>query len=643
MKFWPPRPFLWAYVTISFAVHTMKAQDTLVAQRSARIGSFQGVAIFDYIIKDNDTIREGDFSFSNALLNTDESEQTPINIKGRFKEGLPHGNWTMEFNTLVPNEGKSLVQYQYVTTVNGLKRSFNFNLNQGRPQGQWQTQVDSVVNSTITETLFKSVIEYDKGVPIKSFSIESDRDIMVGRLLRDGLAQDLWSLYSKQEIGLEEDWKYDQGLLTQIMLQSDSQNRTLDLRYPNARAFVSVNLDQHYLDIMQLRLQQQDPKFVFNQRMSRLLQLDSQYYEMILDFFEGLGTPLKVQGFLVKVPVFPLLPVEEDQLEQIGARVKESDFLVDSILADAQLNLLKINDPETALLYQMALHLHTDYLPPLKNLITFKEKNLLQHIDREEAIGGLWPLGLEEQQIRLNDSLNNAGVNNFRFQSVLDPNLAGVFQHSTTILELSRLLNAKLRKKLTLNKREKAFLRQEQLLIAEVKALEEYVDTLNTGVPAAVGSALESLKSFAQRELKNYVSMKEDEEKLQYSSKLATCFKITRDLADTLKKLPEQEAQILELYQDQVWNPFTATVMDEEVKRRITRAYKTIIVPYYLNLVERQLTCDNINQRINNFNRLHQRMIDLRKEETKKLERKLKRTKEPEEVLSRLGLTDLNE
>jgi hypothetical protein len=123
----------------------MKAQDTLVAQRSARIGSFQGVAIFDYIIKDNDTIREGDFSFSNALLNTDESEQTPINIKGRFKEGLPHGNWTMEFNTLVPHEGKSLVQYQYVTTVNGLKRSCNLKLKQGRPQGQMQKHIDSVV------------------------------------------------------------------------------------------------------------------------------------------------------------------------------------------------------------------------------------------------------------------------------------------------------------------------------------------------------------------------------------------------------------------------------------------------------------------------------------------------------------------
>jgi hypothetical protein len=268
----------------------------------------------------------------------------------------------------------------------------------------------------------------------------------------------------------------------------------------------------------------------------------------------------------------------------------------------------------------------------------------LQHIDREEAIKGIWPSGLPNQQIRVKDSIGASRYFSLDENPQLPPpGLEGVWEHSAIVLKLSRKLEAELQKKLTLNKREKAFLKQEQQLIAEVKALEAYVDSLNTGVPESIALSLESLKSFAQEELKTYVNMEENEDKLRYSSRLAQCFKTTKGLANTIHQLPKQEEEIFKLYQDQVWNPFTATVMDEEVKRRITRAYKTVVIPYYLNQVQTALTCDNIDSRIKDFKQLHQRMIELRKEDTKKLERKLNRSKDPEEVLSKLGLNQADE
>ena len=78
-------------------------------------------------------------------------------------------------------------------------------------------------------------------------------------------------------------------------------------------------------------------------------------------------------------------------------------------------------------------------------------------------------------------------------------------------------------------------------------------------------------------------------------------------------------------YTDQVWNPFTATVMSEQVKRHITGAYRDILVPYLFYELNNALSCNNTPQLISLLENTHKRMLELREEDTGKLERKLKR------------------
>lgn len=79
-----------------------------------------------------------------------------------------------------------------------------------------------------------------------------------------------------------------------------------------------------------------------------------------------------------------------------------------------------------------------------------------------------------------------------------------------------------------------------------------------------------------------------------------------------------------------------ANVMAEEVKKRIVNAYENILVPYFITTVTEELQCDSAGSLNDQMAHTHQRMLDLRDEDTRKLERRLRRENRPEEVLKLL-------
>jgi len=104
-------------------------------------------------------------------------------------------------------------------------------------------------------------------------------------------------------------------------------------------------------------------------------------------------------------------------------------------------------------------------------------------------------------------------------------------------------------------------------------------------------------------------------------------------LANTIATLPEKAITIQEKYTDRIWNPFMANLMDEAVKKRITTAYTKILVPYYLKMAQEETDCGNVDELTQLIKATNERMLTLRDEDTSKLERKLKRIKDPNAIL----------
>ena len=618
------------------------AQEQLTYEGAFTIGAYSGIVKYDYKLDNGDTIFDGSFEFGNALEKEKQFDKNPINVSGAFKNNLPNGEWNFQFGNISQSGDKKLVNYQYVVDINGIQKSINFNLDRGKPDGRWLIQIDSLKNSEVTKTLFKSDFNYQNGVPQKSFRIENDQNYMIGRLLRDAVAHDVWSIYTKDGIDETENWKFNQGQLEKIVLQIKGASRQLLIDYGNPRKKTTVNLDKHYLDIIELQVQQQDTSHVFDHGMSKLLKTDDENYGLVLDFFEGLGTPLIVEGFKVNVPVFPLTDRQEEQMTLIKAFYTQSDSIIKGILQDSQLSILKLNDAETSYLYNVAGTIQKDYLMPIGKLVTYQDEDVLRHITRKKVISGLWPNGFPEQIVKVQDSLKTERIYvlNSSFYDFSKNDLSGVLQLAEFSAEVSNKLQEVLQEKLSSNKREAAFLKEERQMLASANALKKQVDSLKKGLPKEIQNTLDHLKVFTDNKLSLYSKMEENLDKLKFSQQLTTCFENAKELAIAIHDIPAQQQEIKKAYQDQVWNPFTATIMDEDIKKRLTKAYTKQLMPYYLEQIENRASCNNIAGISKDLDQLHDRMLAMPNEDTKKLERKLKRTEDPLTILALFGLSN---
>jgi len=78
--------------------------------------------------------------------------------------------------------------------------------------------------------------------------------------------------------------------------------------------------------------------------------------------------------------------------------------------------------------------------------------------------------------------------------------------------------------------------------------------------------------------------------------------------------------------------------MEERVKARLYEVYEEILLPYFLEPKFLGLVCENIIASAHNFEILYRKMVDLRDQDTKILERQFRRVKDPKELIEILNL-----
>jgi hypothetical protein len=208
-------------------------------------------------------------------------------------------------------------------------------------------------------------------------------------------------------------------------------------------------------------------------------------------------------------------------------------------------------------------------------------------------------------------------------------------------LERLELLKEKLN--LTVSKTEKtdAVLRAENQLIELSRRLEISLKKSRTDLSDEVRQALASIDAFAQEKLTLYSELEAEKITAERVEELEVCLSELIDLAGIVSQLDTRRGEIDIAYQEDVWNPFTATVMKEDVKKRLTRAYEKQMLPYILQQLENRLSCDNASDIAAMLQDLHARMLALRDEDTRRLERRVRRKDDALEILEMIGVSNL--
>ena len=214
---------------------------------------------------------------------------------------------------------------------------------------------------------------------------------------------------------------------------------------------------------------------------------------------------------------------------------------------------------------------------------------------------------------------------------------------ATYVLSSLDEIATSLGKKLADDKQQQEFVLLENQLITQINGLNQFPDSVRQRMDKPALRALDSIKSKAEQLLSEYAEMETNGEKLNQARMLINCMVHFQNLSQEIAMLPKNSEELGKKYTDAVWNPFTATIMDETVKKRITSSYKNVLLPYFLDKVESGLSCANGEELQVLFKDTYQRMLELRDEDTSKLERKLRKERNPKVILQLFNLKPLVE
>lgn len=618
----------------------LQGQEKLHYAGPLQVGKYKGEAGYDYKVVGKDTLLDGPFlmerSNLQALL---ENEDSSFLFSGTFKDHYPNGSWRFQFGEFQSNSQTQVIDYQYRVLVSGTQEEANGTLKEGKPDGAWTYTVNRIKDSELEQVLFKSNIVFENGIPQRSFRIENESGTLVGRFLRNGLAHDEWSLYITDEVEAVESWFFNDGVLEKVQSKENDETKVVQISVNREEQRKTINLDARYINILQLQLPVSDTLNVFETGMPKLLAENAQYYKKIDNILSELGESAFLPEFKVKVAHFPLNAMEKAQLDTIRVHFEKSRTISESLLNSTQLNILKLSDEEALFLYSVVRAISENFINPIEKVVGYQEQGILEFVRRDQLIRKLWPKGKPSVKIEVGKEADSVGstrtfvlpnAERFNFDGNTISSVEQLAQYATFSLDsIQHLLN----NKLTKEQRQQELIALEEELIAQSNGLNNLIDSVGSTTTQVNKDALMQIKAIAAKSLSRYSAMEEVTSKFDYARELVDCYTQLMALTKAVSVLPAQWEEIQERYQDGVWNPFTATVMNEEVKKRITASYRKVLVPYFLEWAQSDLSCDNADELVLLMQGTYRRMMELREEETSKLERKLRKEQDPKMVM----------
>ena len=613
-------------------------QEKLQYNGPLTVGDYTGNGKFDYVVNQQDTVYDGAFQLQNSNLgNLLSTEDISFLLDGNFENGMPNGNWHFQFGEFQSESESKLVGYEYRVLISGRQEDAKGKLINGKPNGKWVYTINQIKLSEVEKNLFKSTINFERGIPQQNFQIENDSTVLVGRFLRNGLAHDEWSSYKSENIENTENWIFEDGFLKKISLSRNGSTIEIPVFNENFDSGRTVDLNQGYLKLINATVGEKASGL--ENGVSELLNQNFKYYQKIDNILKQLGPSDFSTKIKVKVPYFPLDSTQISEVDNIIEDYLLAKAISDTLLNNSHLNIVKRSDEDAQFKFQVVNRITKDFLKPLETFSNYKNEEILEYFELTSLIKRLWPNGKPNKTIEVVVDSNQTTqsfvfdkADTFSFEGYDTKTLLALANYAKLSLQD---IKESLSDRLTNEARLQALNGLEKDLIAENDSLVAKVDSLFPKLSTEYDSPLKRIKSLADNSLSEYASLRNPEEKLAFGKGLKKCLVDLHQLTDLLGHLPEKSTEIKSLYQDSVWNPFMATVMEEDVKKRVTTAYSEILIPYFLKSAN-EVSCEEAKKMADQIAHTNKRMVDLREVDTKKLERKLRREKNAEEVMKLL-------
>ncbi|MEM7107831.1 MAG: hypothetical protein AAF519_06370, partial [Bacteroidota bacterium] len=594
---------------------------------------------------EGDTVLHGPFEMQQSDLSSLLNDRDDyFSCQGVFENNRPVGKWIFRFGSFQVGKRTNLEDYAYKVELEGSLHHAEGFMMAGKPNGEWVHRVERIAESEVSGTIFKSTIVFDKGIPQRSFRIDNQNYSLLGRFLRDGIAHDTWSLYANETAGLVESWQFNDGSLNQIVRPGEETD-TVDTYAATEAEEKVLTLDQRYIRILRLHQQiMQGSDTLISTTMYDLLDQNAQYYELVDQVLKELSKASFTPEFKVKVADFPLSEEEVNQLSSMASKLKKSEIITQRLLESPQLNILKLADEEVSFKFSVVETIDKEWLEPIRKVVKYNAQNILTSVRRSDFIQYALPDRNDPYSLKITYTINESPKVKIFDSPLLEDTsrrfngISRIEEFSKSALESLESIQRELDRRILKQERQEELEKLEELLYKSIKSLNQGVDSLSSLHEDNLSQVIMSLKTSGRSLVSDYSELDQLPERIERAGQLISCLDSASKLASNVSQIPEKSKEIAKSYMDRVWNPFTSTLMDEEIKKPIITAYQDVIVPYLLDRVQADLTCEDIDELNLIFEGTYDRLIALRGENTKKLEKRLRRENKPDQVFQLLKI-----
>lgn len=626
--------------------------------------SLLGTVKFEYRLLDSDTLKDGKFTFQRFDERYQESDSTDgLLLTGIFHNNIKNGPWHYAAKQFAISGGAQALGAQIVYNASGSEFFINANFQGGRVDGDYEIVHRYIAESRPTDTTFYSKLEFHYGAIGEHLVGFTDRMKVEGRFDAEGFPNGPWIFTHKIDSGrnLEEYRDYDHGFFSRHYYKIDNKvveikhigfdtmavsGKGLLTRFPANRAyFRALNYTNTVMDTTAI---------------SGIVNIDSsgKYISHSNDFLQRVFTrPAthndrnvwqlvngsdSVPRVRVKVSKFSFSEEEVLRNKDNEKILTETKSLIEDFFANPNTQVGRFAN-ETLSFYYEVLGIYRKRLEQISPVISLLADEASEYVDHDAILAynavditypDKVPYVFQERQHEKVHAFPS-DLTTFR-TNTLNTHLTAVFKDVSAIVTETEntLEDYQAQSDLRRDESELIALRDSiNNLFSNTNELNSY-NKLHSGIKDAI-------REFTERSFKTYAALGPYERSLKIDT-LKACYLQYLDLYNTLVRCYEQMAELDKEYTRSIWNPYTFTYMDERVKERLYKAYEDVLFPFLWKELQDNLSCGTFEGKLRNIGLLQEKMAELRLQDTKELEKEIRRARENVDVYLEILNLDLD-
>lgn len=637
--------------TRSFAqkIHTYEGAYSLDGKR--------GNAKFDYYISKKDTIKQGSFSFSFIEnVGSSPSIQT-VSYTGKFQDNLKDSIWTYTQKKLTPIQRVSENNYKIISSTFGEEVFIQGEFKKGKVDGTWKTIQLRIENSQIVDTTYFFKTSFSEGKMTGKVEGFNASVYFNGYVNNQSRLDGKWTFKHHKKYKnntIYENRLYNNGILKDHYFVVNRDTFSFNYIGLNGKTAIEnweeIPINSNYFNILKsTNLSIDDTKCKnqnnkpFADSTHSLVDKSNHFVEYIFKsiynnedetIWEAFGGSDEVELAKVKLRKNPFTNEEDMNRRNSMKLISNIKEAIENIQNDSEIELTRHSNKKMMYLFKV-IKVFQAKVKSIESYMELLSKSTFEYVDREEFFIHLCK-DLDYPSFIEFDFKGEKVVEAYPFPESLNNQkkpLSQTKNHLELILKEVNQIEREMGSILGFKKKESKTAEREKVLI---KTKDHILSLYNREEEEKFNKYHEKIASqvemYINEQVVNYAEL-DLEEKIIVIDSLINCFNGFLKLYERQSEIPQKLNRLNEAYTRTVWNPYTMTDMEERVKEKVYKVFENILHPFYIKDLDNEFNCENIHRRNMNFEFIYRKMMELREQDTRDVEKEIRKVSSPEKIL----------